>query len=293
MTLDENKGLPRDDGGNRADRAAGPGVPGGQHVHQRRRDRLRRAAAAGREAARRAASARASSYTLSSARGNTSAQRLRRDQLPDRSGSEPDLNEGPSDFDRRHNFVVSGRMLVPYTHGMTFSWVARALSGLPFTLTNNTIDVDRNGTLFDPIAAGTYTGAGTDRRRQLFGGLRRQAQRRARPRLLPARHALRLAAAARQRPDARCVGRRVQPHQPRELREPERQPGAPRRRSWCSRRCATARRRERFRSARGSASSRASGQCGPRRPSRPSRFRHPACSYSYDTRGHRGNRGKR
>ena len=44
---------------------------------------------------------------------------------------------------------------------MTFSWVARALSGLPFTLTNNTIDLDRNGTLFDPIAAGTYTGAGT------------------------------------------------------------------------------------------------------------------------------------
>src|SRR4029450_3350664 len=52
-------------------------------------------------------------------------------------------------------------MLVPYTHGMTFSWVARALSGLPFTLTNNTVDVDRNGTLFDPIAAGSYTGAGT------------------------------------------------------------------------------------------------------------------------------------
>ncbi len=50
---------------------------------------------------------------------------------------------------------------MPYTHGMTFSWVARALSGLPFSLTNNLIDVDRNGTLFDPLAPGTYTGAGT------------------------------------------------------------------------------------------------------------------------------------
>ncbi len=56
--------------------------------------------------------------------------------------------------------MISGRTLVPYTHGMTFSWVARALSGLPFSLTNNLIDVDRNGTLFDPLASGTYTGAG-------------------------------------------------------------------------------------------------------------------------------------
>ncbi len=72
-----------------------------------------------------------------------------------------DLNEGRTDNLRRHNLVVSGRTLVPYTHGMTFSWVARALSGVPFSLTNNLIDVDRNGTLFDPIAPGTYTGAGT------------------------------------------------------------------------------------------------------------------------------------
>ena len=50
---------------------------------------------------------------------------------------------------------------MPHTHGLTFSWVARALSGLPFTLTNGTIDLDRNGTLFDPIASGTYTGTGT------------------------------------------------------------------------------------------------------------------------------------
>jgi hypothetical protein len=71
-----------------------------------------------------------------------------------------DQNEGRSDNLRRHNLVISGRTLVPYTHGMTFSWVARALSGAPFSLTNNLIDVDRNGTLFDPLVPGTYTGAG-------------------------------------------------------------------------------------------------------------------------------------
>jgi Carboxypeptidase regulatory-like domain/TonB dependent receptor-like, beta-barrel len=72
-----------------------------------------------------------------------------------------DRNEGRSDNLRRHNLVISGRALVPYTHGMTFSAVARALSGQPFSLVNNLIDADRNGTLFDPIASGTYTGAST------------------------------------------------------------------------------------------------------------------------------------
>jgi hypothetical protein len=100
------------------------------------------------------------SYTLSSAEGNTSGNGAAAINFQTGQLLNLDLNEGPTDYDRRHNFVVSGRMLVPYTHGMTFSWVARALSGLPFTLTNNTIDVDRNGTLFDPLAAATYTGAG-------------------------------------------------------------------------------------------------------------------------------------
>jgi hypothetical protein len=100
------------------------------------------------------------SYTLASASGNTSgngaaAMNFQQGQQPNL-----ELNEGPTDFDRRHNLVISGRALVPYTHGMTFSWVARALSGLPFSLTNNLIDVDRNGTLFDPLVAASYTGAG-------------------------------------------------------------------------------------------------------------------------------------
>ena len=136
------------------------------------------------------------SYTLSSTRGNTSAQWLGAINFQAGQDLNLDLNEGPTDFDRRHNFVVSGRALVPYTHGMTFSWVARALSGLPFTLTNNT-DRRRSQRHAVRSARGRHLHRRRhDRRRQLHGrGLRRQAQRRARPGLLPARHALRLAAA--------------------------------------------------------------------------------------------------
>ena len=78
-----------------------------------------------------------------------------------------DLNEGPTNFDTRHNFVVSGRAVIPKTGGLNVSWVARALSGTPFTLTNNTVDPDRNGTFAEPLPAGTYTGNGAER---LHGG---------------------------------------------------------------------------------------------------------------------------
>jgi hypothetical protein len=101
------------------------------------------------------------SYTLANATGNTGGGGAAAMNFQTGENMNLDLNEGPTDFIRRHNLVISGRTLVPYTHGMTFSWVARALSGLPFSLTNSLIDADRNGTLFDPIASGTYTGAGT------------------------------------------------------------------------------------------------------------------------------------
>jgi len=60
---------------------------------------------------------------------------------------------GPSDFDYRHNFTVSGTALVPHTHGLNLSWVARALSGLPFNLTNGALDADLNGIQEEPLAA--------------------------------------------------------------------------------------------------------------------------------------------
>jgi hypothetical protein len=100
------------------------------------------------------------SYTLSYARGNTSGAGIPQSlpQLLD--DLRLDANEGPTDFDRRHNLVISGSALVPRTGGLTVSWVARALSGLPFTLIDSTTDADRNGILFDMLPAGSYSGTG-------------------------------------------------------------------------------------------------------------------------------------
>jgi hypothetical protein len=98
------------------------------------------------------------SYTLSSTRGNTSGNGVGAISFQLLDDLRLDLNEGPSNFDTRHNFVVSGRAVVPKTGGLNVSWVARALSGAPFTITNGTVDADRNGVLFDPLAAGTYSG---------------------------------------------------------------------------------------------------------------------------------------
>ena len=71
-----------------------------------------------------------------------------------------DLNEGPTMVDRRHNLVISGQALVPKTYGLTVAWVARALSGSHFTLTDSTTDPDRNGTFAEPLPAGTYVSSG-------------------------------------------------------------------------------------------------------------------------------------
>ena len=73
-----------------------------------------------------------------------------------------ELNEGPTNFDQRHNLVVSGSAIIPKTGGLNFSWVARALSGTPFSLTNGNIDQDRNGTIAEPLAAADYSGTGAD-----------------------------------------------------------------------------------------------------------------------------------
>ncbi len=102
------------------------------------------------------------SYTLSNARGNTSAVGAPASGFQLLDDLRLDLNEGPTNVDRRHNFVVSGSALVPRTGGLTVSWVARALSGLPFTLVNANVDPDRNGSQSEPLPAGTYRGTGDD-----------------------------------------------------------------------------------------------------------------------------------
>jgi hypothetical protein len=101
-------------------------------------------------------------YTLSNSRGNTSANGIPQSNFQLLDDMQLDLNEGPTDFDRRHNLVLSGQLLVPNTGGLNVSWVARALSGLPFTIQDTSFDPDRNGILFDPIESGGYTGNGDD-----------------------------------------------------------------------------------------------------------------------------------
>jgi len=69
--------------------------------------------------------------------------------------------QGPTDYDRRHNLVLSGRISeVPHTPGMTLSGALRLLSGTAFTLIDTSSDPDRNGQLTDPLPAGTYSGNG-------------------------------------------------------------------------------------------------------------------------------------
>ena len=102
------------------------------------------------------------SYTLAYSRGNHSGNGVAASGFQVLDDLNLDLNEGPTQFDTRHNFVVSGQALIPRTGGLNVSWVVRALSGSPFSLTNNTIDPDRNGTSAEPLAAGDYTGTGPE-----------------------------------------------------------------------------------------------------------------------------------
>ena len=106
-------------------------------------------------------SARAS-YTYSRARGNTSGNGVPTSGFQLFDDLNLDLNEGRLNTDIPHNFVVSGMAIVPKTGGLSVSWVARALSGTPFSLFNNTIDPDLNGSLSEPLAAGTYSGTADD-----------------------------------------------------------------------------------------------------------------------------------
>ena len=79
------------------------------------------------------------SYTLAYSRGNTSGAGAAASPFQVLDDLNLDLNEGPTSFDQRHNLVVSGTALVPKTGGLTVSWVARALSGSPFTVFNSTV----------------------------------------------------------------------------------------------------------------------------------------------------------
>jgi hypothetical protein len=100
------------------------------------------------------------SYTLGNSRGNTTGAFIPASGFQVLDDLNLDLNEGPTNVDRRHNLVVSGQALVPKTHGLTIAWVMRALSGSHFTVIDSTTDPDRNGTFAEPLPAGHYVSSG-------------------------------------------------------------------------------------------------------------------------------------
>ena len=132
------------------------------------------------------------SYTLAYSRGNTSGNGVAASGFQVLDDMHLELNEGPTAFDMRHNFVVSGQALVPRTGGLNVSWVVRALSGSPFSLTN-TPDRSRSQRLAVGAAGGRRLQRHRDRRGPVHReGLQGPAQRRVRPGLLQRRHAVRL-----------------------------------------------------------------------------------------------------
>ncbi|HSC26706.1 MAG TPA: TonB-dependent receptor [Vicinamibacterales bacterium] len=102
------------------------------------------------------------SYTYSYSRGNTTGQGLPTSGFQVLDDLHLDRNEGRTNIDVPHNLVISGTAIVPRTGGLSVSWIARALSGRPFSLTNGTIDPDLNGSQVEPLAAATYSGSGED-----------------------------------------------------------------------------------------------------------------------------------
>ena len=99
-------------------------------------------------------------YTLGYARGNNNGASLASNNFQVLAEKNLDLNEGPLDTDRRHNFTLSGRLEVPRTKGLTVSGLFRIMTGRPFTIHDSNVDADRNNIAFDPLPAGTYTGDG-------------------------------------------------------------------------------------------------------------------------------------
>jgi len=69
-----------------------------------------------------------------------------------------DQNFGINNGDRRHILALSGAVDVPHTKGMRLSTITRIQSGSPFSLTDDTFDLDRNGQVNEFLPAGTYTG---------------------------------------------------------------------------------------------------------------------------------------
>ena len=69
-------------------------------------------------------------------------------------------NWQPAEHDRKHVLTLSGR--TELAGGITLSPIFRYMSANPFTMYNSQFDLDRNGTNWDPIPQGSYTGEGAN-----------------------------------------------------------------------------------------------------------------------------------
>ncbi len=99
-------------------------------------------------------------YTLGYARGNNSGAPAATNNFQKLAERNLDLNYGPLDTDRRHNFTINSRLEVPHLKGLTVSALFRIMTGRPLTIFDTNVDADQNGILFDPLPAGSYSGAG-------------------------------------------------------------------------------------------------------------------------------------
>jgi hypothetical protein len=100
------------------------------------------------------------SYAIGHARGNAEANQTYINQLQVGADPKLDLNFGALDNDRKQNLAISGRYEIPHTGGLNVSGVFRWMTGIPITIQDTNFDPDRNGILFDPLPAGSYSGTG-------------------------------------------------------------------------------------------------------------------------------------
>jgi hypothetical protein len=101
------------------------------------------------------------SYGLGYGRGNTSGTPTAVNDFQVLEERNLDLNEGPTNLDRRHTLTLSARVELPWLlRGLTGGAVVRMMSGSPFTIHDSSVDANRNNILIDPLPPGTYSGQG-------------------------------------------------------------------------------------------------------------------------------------
>jgi hypothetical protein len=102
-------------------------------------------------------------YTLSNTYGNVPSPGVI-DTISTQLGEDLNLEDGEARTtqDRPHVLSAGGSVEVPRTGGLVVSAGLQYQSGTPFTLTDSTLDNDRNGQFQEALPAGTYSGAATN-----------------------------------------------------------------------------------------------------------------------------------